>query len=197
MRSLLVSGLALLAAAVPAEQLMLDLRGDALFASARQLDLIQPRLLHQLKNGGTVAFDFHLALWVDTRNTVSRRSFERFVVSYDLWEEKFAVASLRKPQVRITGLASGAISNWCLQQVAVPTPRLEAANKVWVRLDVRAAEGRRELEMAGDEGLSLHNLVELLSRPGRAGEARWTLESGAVTLATLRARAAERSGVNP
>lgn len=196
MRSLLVSGLALLVAAVPAEQLMLDLRGDALFASARQLDLIQPRLLKQLKNGGTVAFDFHLALWVDTRNTVSRRAFERFVVSYDLWEEKFAVASLRKPSVRATGLASGAVSNWCLQQLAVPTPRLDTAGKVWVRLDVRAAENRRDVEAPEDEGLSLANLVELLSRPGRAGEARWTLDSGAVTLAALRARAAER-GATP
>ena len=197
MRSLLVSGLALLVAAVPAEQLMLDLRGDALFASARQLDLIQPRFLKQLKNGGTVAFDFHLALWVDTRNSVSRRSFERFVVSYDLWEERFAVASLRKPTVRATGLSSGAISNWCLQQVAVPTPRLDHAGTVWVRLDVRAAENRREIEPADDEALSLASLVELLSRPGRAGEARWTLESGAVTLAALRARAAEQRSVNP
>lgn len=200
MRSFVVSGLALLAAAVPAEQLMLDLRGDLIFTTARHLDLIQPRLLKQLKNGGTVAFDFHLGLWSGATkgNTAARRSFERFVVSYDLWEEKFAVASLRKPQVRAAGLAGAAISNWCLQQVALPTPpRLEAGEKVWVRLDVRAVENRRDVDLTADEGMSLTNLIEVFSRTGRAGESRWTLESGAVPIATLRARAAEQQRETP
>ena len=193
MRAFLVSSLAILAAAVPAEQLTLDLRGDMLFASARKLDLIQPRLLAQLKQGGTVAFDFQLALWVGDRATVSRRAFERFVVSYDLWEERFAVTTLRKPQARALGLGREAVAAWCLQNIGMPTPRMNVADKVWVRLDVRAVENRRDVELASEEGLSLTGLIEVFSRGAKAGEARWSLDSGPVSIATLRAREAEKT----
>lgn len=193
MRSFLVTGIAILAAAVPAEQLQLDLRGDTLFASARKLDLIQPRLLAQLKRGSTIAFDFQMSLWVGNRETVSRRSFERFVVSYDLWEERFAVMTIRKPQARATGLSAANVGSWCLQNLGLSTPRLGGGDRVWVRLDVRAAENRQDVELAADDGLSLTNLIEVFSRGSKAGEARWTLESGPVSVATLRAREAEKT----
>ena len=192
MRACLVSGIAILAAAVPAEQLTLDLRGDTIFASARKLDLIQPRLLAQLKRGGTVAFDFHLALSVGERAAVSRRAFERFVVSYDLWEERFAVTTLRKPQTRVMGLAGGGVANWCLQNISLPLPRTASGDKLWMRLEVRAAENRREVDLSPEDGLSLATLVEALSRGAKSGDAQWSLDSGPVSLATLRAREAEK-----
>ena len=193
MRALLVSGIAILVAAVPAEQLMLDLRGDLLFASARKLDIIQPRLLAQLKQGSTVAFDFQLALWVGDRSTVSRRTFERFVVSYDLWEERFAVTTLRKPQARATGLAAANVGAWCLQNLGLPSPKLVPADKLWIRLDVRAVENRRDVDLAAEDGLSLTNLIEVFSRGAKSGESRWNLESGPIAFAALRAREAERN----
>lgn len=193
MRSLLVSGIAILAAAVPAEQLSLDLRGDLLFASARKLDLIQPRLLSQLKQGATVAFDFQLALWVGDHSSVSRRAFERFVVSYDLWEERFAVTTLRKPQARATGLQAAHIGAWCLQNLGLPSPRLVPADKLWLRLEVRAVENRHDVELTPEDGLSLTSLIEVFSKGAKSGEARWTLESGPISFATLRAREAEKN----
>jgi hypothetical protein len=193
MRSLLVTGIAILAAAVPAEQLTLDLRGDMLFASARKLDLIQPRLLAQLKQGATVAFDFQLSMWVGNRNTESRRTFERFVVSYDLWEERFAVTTLRKPQARATGMVASSVGAWCLQNLGLPAPKLNPADKMWVRLDVRTVENRRDVEVSPEEGLSLASLVEVFSRGAKSGESRWSLESGPVSFATLRAREVEKN----
>ncbi len=193
MRAFFAAGVAILAAAVPAEQLTLDLRGDTIFASARKLDLIQPRLLAQLKRGGTVAFDFHLALSVGDRATVSRRAFERFVVSYDLWEERFAVTTLRKPQTRVAGLGGGGVANWCLQNISLPLPRIAPGDKLWMRLEVRAAENRREVNLSPEEGLSLATLVEAFSRGVKSGETQWSLDSGPVSLATLRAREAEKN----
>ncbi|MCC6539066.1 MAG: hypothetical protein IT162_16050 [Bryobacterales bacterium] len=180
--------LALLVAAVPAGQLSLDLRGDTLFASSRQLNLIQPRLLAKLKQGGTVAFDFQLSLWVGSSTMVSRRAFERFVVSYDLWEERFAVTTLRGTPVRATGLAAANVANWCLQNVSLPMPKLQTADEVRVKLEVRAAENRRDLELSPEEGVSLTQLIDVFSQRSRGGEARWTLDSTPVTLAALRAR---------
>jgi hypothetical protein len=193
MRSFLISGIAILAAAVPAEQLTLDLHGDLLFASARKLDLIHPRLLSQLKQGATVAFDFQLALWVGDRSAVSRRAFERFVVSYDLWEERFAVTTLRKPQARATGLLAANVGTWCLQNLGLPSPKLAPADRLWVRLDVRAVENRRDVDLSSEDGLSLTSLIEVFSKGAKSGESRWILESGPISFATLRAREAERT----
>jgi hypothetical protein len=58
---------------------------------------------------------------------------------------------------------------------------------------VRAAENRQEVELAADDGLSLSNLIEVFSRGTKAGESRWSLESGPVAVATLRAREAEKN----
>ncbi|MBM3798112.1 MAG: hypothetical protein FJW31_29665 [Acidobacteria bacterium] len=155
--------IALFVAAVPAGQLSLDLRGDALFASSRQLNLIQPRLLAKLKQGATVAFDFQLSLWVGSSTTVSRRALERFVVSYDLWEERFAVTTLRGTPVRATGLAVGNVANWCLPSLSLPMPKLQTADQVRVKLEVRAAENRRDLELSPEEGVSLTQLIDVFS----------------------------------
>lgn len=180
--------LALFVAAVPAGQLSLSLHGDALFASSRQLDLIQPRLLAKLKQGGTVAFDFQLSLWVGSSNLVNRRAFERFVVSYDLWEERFAVTTLRSTPARANGLSAANVGAWCLQNLSVPMPKSPAAEQVRVKLEVRAAENRRDLELSPEEGVSLTQLIDVFSQRSRGGEARWTLESAPVTVAALRAR---------
>ena len=45
-------------------------------------------------------FDFQLTLWVGTRASVFDRTLQRFVVSYDLWEEKFSIVKQRGFSVR-------------------------------------------------------------------------------------------------
>jgi hypothetical protein len=191
--------LASIAAAISADPIQLRLRGDSLFASAPRLDLLQPKLLARLKGGGTVAYDFQLSLWVGTRNTARRRSFERFVVSYDLWEEKFAVTNLRKPRTAVAGLASNGIAAWCLDNISLGAAGVGPQEQIWVGLDVRSVDQRHEIEEAEREGFNLNSLIEMLSRPARSGESRWSLQTGPVRLADLRAGArqfaeAERMG---
>jgi len=169
-----------------ADSLRLRLSGDQLFVSAARIELLKPpAVLERLKNGSTVAFDFHLSLWVGSRTSVRRRAFERFVVSYDLWEEKFAVTNLRKPRASAAGLTEREVETWCLDRISLPAVRLSRDEKVWARLEIRAVDPRQDDALFRSEGVSVTDLVELISRPGRRDEPRWSFESGAVSAAGL------------
>jgi hypothetical protein len=166
--------------------LSVSLDGDTLLVSAPKLPLIEGPILTRLKNGNSVAFDFHLALWTGARDNIRRRSFERFVVSYDLWEEKFAVEGLRKPRAHATRLAPDAVGPWCLKQISIPKVDFATDEALWVRLDVRAVDPRQDAELFDSNGVSVMNLIDILSRPARNAANRWTIESGALRASAIR-----------
>ncbi len=172
--------------ALYADSLAAKWRGDQLFVSAAGLDLVREPLFGRLMNGGTVAYDFHVALWVGNKNTVRRRAFERFVVSYDLWEEKFAVTGLRNPRIAARNLKAREVGAWCLEHVALHAADLKPADNLWVKLEVRAADPRRDSRLLEPDGVNIANLIGLLSGPARAGEQRWTAESSQLLAAELR-----------
>jgi hypothetical protein len=170
--------------AASAELLNLRRRGDHLFVSAPRLELLRGPLMDRLRNGSTVPFDFHLALWTGMRSQLRRRAFERFVVSYDLWEERFSVTGLRSPRPSASNLSASAVPAWCLDHISLHPVELPGDTPVWVRLDVRAVEAR-EARLVDEDGLSLTSLIDLLSRPSRREPNRWTLETGPVSFSTI------------
>jgi hypothetical protein len=150
------------------------------------MDLFRGTILTQLKNGKAVAFDFHLALWTGSRTNIRRRAFERFVVSYDLWEEKFAVTNLRKPRANAAGLTPRQVESWCLRHLSMPAPDLTGEQTAGAQLDVRAVDSERDVALFAGDGLNLTGLIELLSRPARQDEHRWKFESAALRVSEIR-----------
>jgi len=55
-----------------------------------------------------VPFAFQLAVSADHWDSVLDRDIERFVLSYDLWEEKLAIAKLGSPRKSVSHLAASA-----------------------------------------------------------------------------------------
>src|ERR1039458_3590369 len=68
--------------------------GDNLHVSAPSLHFLTGKPLERLKDAATVVFLSQLTLFGENRDVAIRRVPERFVVSYDLWEEKFSVTQL-------------------------------------------------------------------------------------------------------
>ncbi|MEZ5351807.1 MAG: hypothetical protein R2762_04165 [Bryobacteraceae bacterium] len=168
-----------------ADSLGVQLREGEVHVTLPRMDLFRGAVLTRLKNGSAVAFDFHLSLWTGNKDIVRRRSFERFVVSYDLWEEKFAVTTLRKPRAAANGLSPRQVEQWCLEHISIPAPDLSRETRLGARLDVRAVDPGRDAELFTGDALSLTGLVELLSRPARKDENRWTFESAAIQIGQL------------
>lgn len=181
-----------------ANELALHRRDQELHIRAPNLHFISGPSLDRLKNGGAVPFDFQLSVAVDSSSNLYDRAVERFVISYDLWEEKYSVTKLwgsgsmrgnSRRSIRerrsVSHLTAAAAENWCIDNIAVSTTGLDPNRRLWVRLEVRSSDPRDGPPLIGESGISISRLIELFSHPPRSGQQRWTLETGPVRLADL------------
>ncbi|MGI8990343.1 MAG: hypothetical protein ACR2I2_12295, partial [Bryobacteraceae bacterium] len=58
----------------------------------------------------------------------------------------------------------------------------------WIKLDLRAEDPHDQAGIVGEPGINLTRLVEIFSRPARSQQPHWTLETGPLTLADLKAK---------
>jgi len=155
---------------------------DELRVSAPRIHFLSGPPLDRLHDGMSVPFDFQLTLFNGTRDTPFRRTVERFVVSYALWEENFQVGRVRGPGR--TGLSASGVERWCLDNLAVSTAGIPPGNKLWVRLEIRAQDSPEEAAASDGPGISLSHLIELFARPARNPQ-HWVLDSTAFHLEDL------------
>jgi len=161
--------------------------GAELRVSAPRLRFLTGKPLESLRNGRAVAFDFMLNL--NSGPTVVARSADRFVISYDLWEEKFSVTRLPRDgaaRKQIAHLTDEAAQAWCLDNIALSTKGVAPDRPFTVQLEVRAADLRDAREILTDPGISLTALIEIFSRQTRAQQPKWNLQSGPVRLSDVK-----------
>lgn len=172
-------------AAMPAQEVAVRLAGDDLRVAAPKFHFLTGKPLESLRNGASVAFDIQVSILGDGRQTVLRRSFERFVFSYDLWEERFSITRMRSSRASASHLTAAGAEAWCLGGMALSVAGLPRDKPLHIRIDVRAQNGRQR-EEPEDDGLSLGALIEMFSRPARTGDPmQWRAESKPVLLSDV------------
>jgi len=180
-----------LAFAMWAEELVLTTEESRLEFAAPRLHFLVGKPLERLRNASEVPFDFKITLWSGTHNHVLREIPARFVVSYDLWEEKFSVTKLVPSRRTARHLTNTAAEAWCLREMSTDVTGVSASEPLWARLEIRAQDGKEASLPFGrgnitDSGISLTSLIEILSRPAATTQPHWTVETGPVTLDELR-----------
>ncbi|MGA3028484.1 MAG: hypothetical protein ABSF98_27365 [Bryobacteraceae bacterium] len=155
---------------------------DELRVSAPRIHFLSGLPLTRLHDGMSVPFDFQLTLFNGTRDTPLRRTVERFVVSYALWDENFKVVHVRG--ARRMGLSASGVEQWCLENLTVSAAGIPPGDRLWVRLEIRAQDSPEGAAADEDPGLSLKSLIELFGRPARNPQ-HWMLESTAFRLEDL------------
>lgn len=165
-------------------ELIPRMTGDQLLVSAPKLHFLLGRQLERLHNGGTVPFDFQLSVSDAKGNPALQRALERFVISYDLWEEKFKVVQLRNLQKAAAHMTAAATEAWCLENISLSRANLPTDRSVYIRLEVRTADAKPMGSQ--DSGISLSTLIDLFSRPSRGSQDSWTIESGPFKFADVR-----------
>ena len=182
------SGFAL---AMWAEDMVLNWRENHLEFSAPRVHFLTDKSRDRLKNAAEVPFDLRITLFSGTRSHVYRENFARFVVSYDLWEEKYSVTRTvpsRKTAAHLTELAAEA---WCLQQMPMEVNGLKGTDPLWVRLEIRAEDGKESAPLISrgnlsEAGINLKPLIELFSQPARQTQHPITVDAGPMTLDEVR-----------
>ena len=159
--------------------------GDNLHVAAPELHFLTGRPLERLRDGSSVLFMAQLTLSTDRMVTVYRRSPDRFVVSYDLWEEKFSVTRLGPSPRSVSNLTAEAAETWCLDNMAISAMGLEPGRPFWMRFELRPAE-KEDTAVLGEPGINLTRLIEYFSRRPRAQQPQFTLDAGPMRLGDLK-----------
>jgi hypothetical protein len=170
--------------AVP--RLLIRRDGDNLRISAPQIRFLTGKSLERLKNAANVSFVSLITLSLDYAANVVSRKVDRFVLSYDLWEEKFKATRLTPPSATVERLSVPAAEAWCLDGL-VPIPSaMNAARPFWIKLELRAEDPKEAASIVGEPGINLTRLVEIFSRPPRnQQQQRWIESAGPLRLQDL------------
>ena len=169
---------------VAAEPMTVRLDAGVLRVAAPGLHFLSGSTLERLHNGSSVVFTFQLSLLTNAKAATRHRSGAQFAVSYDLWEEKFAVTRLDGARKSASHLSAAAAEGWCLDHLTLPFSGLGENTPFWVRLDLRAEE--TEPNPAEEDPMSLTRLVEMFSRAPRQDRPQWREEAGPLRLSDLR-----------
>jgi hypothetical protein len=179
------------ATAMFAEELILRAQGSRLDFSAPRVHYLTGRPLARLKNAEPVTFEFQVKLAVASENNFVRQNTASFVISYDLWEERYAVTKILPVRKTASHLTAAEAEAWCVQEMSVLDLNGIAANQpLWAQFDIRAEDERESRlfsrENITDAGISLTSLIERLSKPPKSTQPHWILKAGPVTLEQLR-----------
>lgn len=184
-----LASVAVLAVVVLAAQpgsLTVERHGDHLHLSAPHFHFLEGRPLEQMRNGAAVSYVFSVTIEPAQGTGHWLRLQERFIVSYDLWEEKFAV--VRDGQARRTAshLTAPAAEAWCLDSLLPGVSAVPAEKDFVVKL---ACSIVPDEEPPTGEGLTLSALIDLFSRKGATAPQHWDLSSAPLRLSSLKDKA--------
>ena len=166
-----------------APRLLIRREGSNLHVSAPQIRFLNGKALEQLKNGANVGFVCQIL--VTGESIILSRSVDRFVVSYDLWEEKFSATRLGPPRRSRSRMSVPDTEAWCLDLLAPIPASLTPSRVFWLKLELRVEDPKETPAIVGDPGINLTKLVELFSKPPRSQQQHWNETAGPLRLQDL------------
>ncbi len=177
--------LILLALLVPvtlyAQALSVQVRNNEVRVAAPSLRFLVGRALDKLRNGMPVTFDLQLTALEGPQRNSLRHARSRIAISFDLWEERYAAKELTAPRRTVRRLTSASMEAWAIERVTLPAQGLPRDRELIFQLDIRVREPQEETS-DGSSLLDLREIVDIFSRPRKAEEQRWSVESRPVRL---------------
>lgn len=153
---------------------------DAIGVRVPGLGLIKGETLAQLKDGKSVRVEFTLAVLPGPGGMPAATTRQTFAVSYDLWEEKFAVTLTGTTRRAASYLTAAAAEAWCLEQLTVPIGQIGKLREspFWIRLEYRIVDRDTPAPRPDDSGLTLRGMIEALSRRPKTTDQPHAVEAG-------------------
>ena len=171
-----VALVALACAAVPgivaAQSLTVRAAGDMLQVRGTGLRLIEGVVAGHLKDGRSVRVDFEMTILDKAQGAAITRNRQSFTLSFDLWEQRYAVTRAGATPRSISHLAARDAEAWCLENLSLPLTALGRFARdlpFWVRVEYRVQDEPPPAAET-ESPFTLRTLIEALSRR-RADEA--------------------------
>jgi hypothetical protein len=169
-------------ALLKAQALQPQLEGALLHVAAPQLHFLSGRVLEKLHDGAAVPLQFELAA-TSGGHTVSHTS-ARFVLSYDLWEERLSVLQTDGGDRSASHLNASAAEAWCLENLSLAVSALAGEKMFVLKLDIRAEETKGAATEPGPR-FSMAALIDVFSRRPKEEPLRWSAVSRPIRFQAL------------
>jgi hypothetical protein len=176
-------------AQVPALEVMRE--ANHLIVAAPQLHFLEGKSLEKLHNGASVAYAIEVTVTPDQSGKSIARTRERFIVSFDLWEERFAVIQGGAGGRAGSHFTAAAAEAWCLSNLQIPLPALTPEKTFVIKLECWAEESTGASGDESNSGLTLSGLIDVFSRKGRTAQIRWEAASGLLRLNEIKGKKSE------
>jgi len=167
-------------AQVSAQAVSVDTSGDGLRIRAPSFSFLQGDPLARLKDGRSVRVELSAMVLSAPGKSPSATARRTFALSYDLWEERFAVTAVDARSQSVSHLMLAAAEAWCVEQLTIPLKALGALGRdvpFWIRLEYRILDGDTPAP-AEDAGYTLQALIDALSRRRKTESSPRALEAG-------------------
>jgi hypothetical protein len=163
-----------------AQTVSIGRNGEMVTVQAPGLGFIKGETLARLKDGRSVRVDLDLTVLPGPGGSPAARGRQTYVLSYDLWEERFAVTLAGPPPRSVAYLSANAAEAWCLEQLTIPVTALGTLRTApfWIRLEYRILDGDGTGLADEGSGLSLKGLIEALSRRPKTTATTHAIEAG-------------------
>jgi hypothetical protein len=167
-------------ARVSAQTLTVETVGDALRIRAPAFSFLKGDPLSRLKDGRSVRVELAAMVLTAPGKSAAATTRRIFALSYDLWEERFAVTALDARSQSASHLMLAAAEAWCIEQLAIPISALGGLARdlpFWVRLEYRILDGDVATDSEGS-GYTLQALIDLFSRRRKTESSPNAVEAG-------------------
>ena len=166
-----------------AQPMTVDAAGDVLKIRAPGFSFLKGDPLAQLKDGRSVRVEVAALVLPGPGKPPAAAARRIYSLSYDLWEERFAVTTTEARARSVSHLTPAAAEAWCVEQLTIPLAALGALGRdlpFWVRLEYRLVDNDGASSDA-DSGYTLQGLIDLLSRRRKtsASDGRASTKTGA------------------
>ena len=176
----LLALLALPAARSSAQALTVEAAGEALKIRAPGFSFLTGDPLARLKDGRSVRVELAAMVLPGPGKSPAATIRRVFALSYDLWEERFAVTAVDARSQTVSHLALAAAEAWCVGQLAIPLSAVAVLGRdvpFWIRLEYRMLDGDSTPDQP-DQGYTLQALIDALSRRRKTESSPHALEAG-------------------
>jgi len=169
------------AARASGQTLTASAAGDVLTIRVAGFDFLTGEPIGRLKDGRSVRVELAVTVLAEAGRSPVTTSRQTFALSYDLWEERFAVRTVSGRSQSISHLSQAAAEAWCVEQLAVPLRALGVLGRdrpFWLRLESRVPNADAAAEPDEGGGFTLQALIDALSRRRRSDSSTRALDAG-------------------
>jgi hypothetical protein len=152
--------IAILAWAHPlwAQSLDVKIEGDHLRVSVGSARLIAGESLQKLRDGSSVTYLMRVSAWSGKAGKLLSSTEYRFVVSFDIFEEKFQVTRIMPSAKVASHLSLTAAETACTDGLEIPLAGIGTTMPFWVRWEFQA-----EYAVSEETGGGLGSIVDLFA----------------------------------